>query len=294
MARSTMILETHEHAPSALAFMSRAFRSSPGWHEGRSFPHIVERWQGLRVDAKHLAAFCNATGSGDDDGISVLYPHVLGYRLHMALLTHSAFPLPIWNALQTRNRLVLHRHVDPGDAFDLETSTGAHRLVDKGMEVELRSCLARGTEPVWESHVTYFYRGRFGAGPVEARGPPSPDLSGAPVVDRFTMPARGGWRFGALTGDYNGIHWWPWYARRFGFRTAFSHPQRAAGMCMARLQVSKAGPQTLDLWIKGPVIYGANLTLAAASHGNGLAFGLSLDGDPRMALVGLWQNEVVS
>ena len=289
-----MMLETHEHAPSALAFMSRAFRSSPGWHEGMSFPHIVERWQGLRIDAGHLSAFRKATGSGDDDAVSVLYPHVLGFRLHMALLTHPAFPLPIWNALQIRNRLVLHRHVDQGDAFDLETSTGAHRLADKGMEVELRSCLTRRTEPVWESQVTYFYRGRFGAGSGEARAAPPPDLAGAAVVGRFTMPVRGGWRFGALTGDYNGIHWWPWYARRLGFRTAFSHPQRAAGMCMARLPGAKAGPQTLDLWIKGPVIYGANLTLVAASHADGLGFGLSLDGDPRMALVGLWQNQAVA
>src|SRR6185369_10158497 len=49
----------------------------------------------------------------------VLFPQVVGFRLQMALLTHPAYPLPIWTALQVRNRLVRHVHVDPGEKLDL-------------------------------------------------------------------------------------------------------------------------------------------------------------------------------
>lgn len=118
----------------------------------------------------------------------------------------------------------------------------------------------------------------------------SPALSGATLVDRFQMPRHGGWNFGRLSGDYNGIHYWPWYARRLGFPSAFFHPQRVAGMCLARLQGPETDAQTLELWIKGPVFYGVQVRLSAVDNDDGLRFGLSLERDDRPALVGRWRK----
>jgi hypothetical protein len=289
MAPSGLILEQHQRPPFAGAFMARAFVPSPGLQTGGSLPRITQRWAGLRIEPAHVAAFRAATGERDDAAISVLYPHVLGFRLQMALLTHPAFPLPIWRALQIRNRLVRQREIRCGEALDLQTQIGAHRVMVKGVEIDLHSRLSRGTDCVWHSEVTYFYRGRFGAAADEV-SPPAPELPGAPVIARWQMPAGGGWRFGALTGDYNGIHWWSWYARRFGFAAAFLHPQRAAGLCLARLPRKDSVAQTLELWVKGPVFYGAPVALRAEQRGDAQRFGLSIDGDPRMALLGCWHE----
>jgi len=286
MARQ--IVEQHKRAPSAFAFMARAFLPSRGLARDGALPSIVQRWEGLRIEADHLVQFHRASGLAEEDGVSVLYPHVLGFRLQMALLTHRAYPLPIWNALQIRNRLVRHRHFHAGERLDLETRIGAHRIVDKGIEIDLQSRLMRESECCWESEVTYFYRGRFGIPAVESSAE-VPRLSRAPVVERFRMPQGGGWHFGTLTGDYNGIHWAGWYARRLGFRAAFPHSQRVAGMCLARLRGPTSAAQTLRLWIKGPVFYGAEVVLNAAAIDQGVQFGLSLDGDQRVALLGQWQ-----
>jgi hypothetical protein len=286
---SREIIQYHRHPPSAAAFMARALVLSPGLPKDGSFPRIVQRWTGLRIDPQHVAAFCAATGLRETDPISVLYPHVLGFRLQMALLTHPAYPLPIWGALQIRNRLVRHRHINPGETLDLETSNGEHRLLEKGVEIDLVSRLSRGTECCWESVITFFYRGRFGSGESVAPGASAPDLAGVGVVDRFRMPIRGGWAFGKLTGDYNGIHNWAWYARRLGFRSAFLHPQRTTGMCLARLQDPESAAQSLQLRIKGPVFYGTQVVLSAEPVDRGTRFGLSLEGDARAALVGQWE-----
>lgn len=282
------ILERHNKAPSALFFMARAFLPSPGLPPGGAVPELVQRWEGLRLEPDHLAAFQKASGLPEEDGISILYPHVLGFRLQMALLTQRAYPLPIWNTLQIRNRLIRHRHLQPGERLDLETRIGSHRIVDKGIEIDLQSRLMRGSVCCWESEVTYFHRGRFGVAAGDSSAP-APDLAQAPVLERFSMPQDGGWHFGKLTGDYNGIHWGKWYARRLGFPAAFPHPQRVAGMCLARLRGPQAEAQTLQLWIKGPVFYGAKVALSAAAIDQGVQFGLSLDGDQRFALSGQWQ-----
>lgn len=284
------IIEHYDRAPLALNFMSRAIRPSRGLAADGAFPRIVVRWTGLRIERSQLQAFRQATGSAESEGVPVLYPHVFGFRLQMALLTHRAYPLPIWTALQIRNRLVRHALFDPRETMDMETQIGGHRIVEKGVEVDLLSCLTHGSNCYWESQVTYFYRGRFGAAPSSAPTVQAPSLAEASVVDRFQVPNGGGWGFGKLTGDFNGIHYWPWYARRFGFPTAFPHPQRVAGMCLARLRGPDAEAQTLELWIKGPVFYGANVALAAAHDTRGIRFGLSLEGDPRAALLGHWRN----
>lgn len=274
--------------------MVRALLPSPGLPPDGSFPRLALHWSGLRIDAAHLAAFRAAVGVGDGaaDQVGVLYPHVLGFRLQMALLTQRAFPLPIWNALQVRNHLVRHRCLESGQKFDLQTRVAAHRRVPKGLEVDLESRLTHGSELFWQSLVSYFYRGRFGAAEDVTPAPAQPDLGGAVARYRFPMPGGGGWGFGGLTGDYNGIHCWPWYARRFGFRSAFAHPQRVAGLCLARLRGPQSEAQTLDLWIKGPVFYGARVTLSARVHDDVLAFGLALEDDLRHALVGSWRSGV--
>ncbi|HXD40258.1 MAG TPA: hypothetical protein VN649_06830 [Ramlibacter sp.] len=283
------IVEGYRRAPSALNFMSRALRRSPGLARGAVIPPIAVQWNGVRIEPAQLEGFCRDTGLRADAGVPVLFPQVVGFRLQMALLTHPAYPLPIWTALQVRNRLVRHVHVEPGEILDLRTHVGEQRTVEKGIEVDLVSRLMRGPVCCWEGRTTFFHRGRFGMpSSLEPRAV-SPDLSEVPPVDRFRMPGGGGWAFGKLTGDYNGIHCWNWYARRFGFPKAFPHPQRVAAMCQSRLAGPDTEAQTLDLWIKGPVFYGAEVGLNAVDGEEGLRFGLSLEGDARSALLGHWR-----
>ena len=298
-------LVTYTRRPNALAFMAGAFLPSPGWRAGQPMPALALRWNGLVMERGRLIAFSQATQGPTQgpavDEVSVLFPHAAGFRLSMALLTHRAFPLPIWRALQIRDQLCRHRRIRADEAFDLHTCIAAHRLVGNGLEVDLHSRLLGGDTPgqrdecAWESTVTFLFRGRFGgqADPPAATPGPQPDLTGvppdAPPAQPLTLPTGGGWAFGELTGDYNGLHWSDRYARRSGFRAAFPHPARLAGLCLAHLRGPDTPRQQLDLWVKGPVFYGADAELRHAAIAQGLEFGLALTGDPRQALLGRWR-----
>lgn len=283
------IVENYRQAPSAPKFMARAVRRPRGLAARSTLPRIEVEWTGWRLEPAQLDAFWVSTGLCPDEGMPVLFPHVAGFRLQMALLTHPAYPLPVWTVLQVRNRLVRHVHVDPRDKLDMRTCVSGQRITDKGIEVDLVSRVMRGPTLCWEGRTTFFHRGRFGQPDPAPQPVAMPDLSRAPAVSRFRMPAGGGWDFGKLTGDYNGIHCWNWYARRLGFPRAFAHSQRVAAMCQARLTGPETQAQTLDLWIKGPVFYGADVALNAVSGYDGIAFGVALDGDARSALVGDWR-----
>ncbi len=114
-------------------------------------------------------------------------------------------------------------------------------MVEKGIEVDCHARLMRASRCDWESTITYYYRGWFGGETASAPAPAAPDLSDAGVVDRLRMPVGGGWAFGKLTGDYNGIHNWDAYARRFGFRSALMHPQ-SSGLVYGAPSKAAFGP----------------------------------------------------
>lgn len=283
------IVEVHRRAPSALAFMSRALARFPRLATRPRFVPIVERWVEVKSASDHERRFRETTGL---DGTSILYPQVLGFRLQMALLTHPSFPLPIWNALQIRNRLTLHRRLDAGAIHAFETTLDDYRFLEKGVEVDLRTRLFRAGGCDWEGVTTYYYRGRFDAARPSRQPAAAPNLTLAQAISSFRAPRSGGLAFGQLTGDFNGVHLSRAYARRLGFPGAFLHPQRSAALCLQGLGRDTSAAGTLELWIKGPVPYGAEITLSSTPEPGGTAFGLALSDDVRFAIAGRYMNLV--
>ncbi len=277
-----------DRRPSTVAYMLRACHRSAGLRQAGGFPPIRASWKQCRVDRRHLALFLQLTGLRADGALPLLYPHVFGFPLQMAILTHPAFPLPIWNSLQIRNHLLQHRPIGEDAVLDLETRVAGQRILEKGAEVDLHTNVRSRDEVLWESLNTFYYRGRFGepgaASPL-ARAPAVADL----VLAQWHTATGVGWRFGGLTGDYNGIHWSRWYARRFGFPQAFHHPQLVLGQCMAHLSaLDPAAAQRLDAWLKGPVYYDSDVRLRAAVEPDRTAFALMAPGEERPAILGSW------
>jgi acyl dehydratase len=271
-------------APLAPAFMARAILAPrrPGLKAG--LPSLEAIWRNHRVDGAQLDAFLALTGLEGHPLWPLLYPHVAGFRLPMSLLTDFSFPFPIWGALQVRNRIVLHEPFKRGETLELSARVADARVLDKGAEIDVACAARRGGTLVWESVNSFYYRGRFGAPQAASPLAAAPTVDGAPVAE-WTPPPGSRVHFGRLTGDYNGIHLSDWYARLFGFRGAFHHPQRVLGQCLARLpRRSRAQPVTLDAWLKGPVYYGPKVMLRASADGS--AFALFVQGDERPAILG--------
>ena len=282
----THIQLDYRRKPSTLRFMANALRPSPGFAADRRLPSIAARWSRHRVGARGLDAFLRLTGLPAAPQLPLLYPHVIGFPLQMVILTHPRFPIPIWRVLQVRNHLLQHRPLPTDAEFELGTRIAGRRVLDKGAEVDLHTEVRAGGALAWESLNTFYFRGRFGTADDASPLAVAPAV-GDRQVDAWRMPDGGGWRFGGLTGDYNGIHTVGWYARRFGFPRPFFHSQRVLGHCLARLPApDAAAPQRLDAWLKGPVFYGAEVELRAGSGGDGTAFALNAKGDARPAIIG--------
>src|SRR5262245_39458422 len=282
------ILIEFNSRPSAISFMLNALRTSQGRRQALRVPPITARWRNLRVDRNQLDDFLRLTGLCADAALPMIYPHVFGFRLQMVVLSHPTFPIPIWSALQIRNEFVQHCPISADACMKLETHVADQRVLQNGYEVDLHTVVRVAGRRVWDSLNTFYYRGRFGEPESPSPHSPAPEKP-TTTIAQWHLASGVGWRVARMTGDYNGIHRWNWYARLFGFKSAFFHPQIVAGQCMARLVSPEVDlPQRLALWLKGPVYFDADVTLLARSIGEVTEFALLVAGEERPAILGRW------
>lgn len=254
----------------------------PGLRGG--LPALQATWRDHRVEGEPLDAFLELTGLEGHPLWPLLYPQAAGFRLPMTILTDRRFPFPIWGALQVRNRLMLYQPISRGDILEFEARIADARALEKGTEIDLACAVRRAGKLVWESLNAFYYRGYRSELPVSAESVAAPVVEGAPIAE-WTATGESRARFGRVTGDYNGIHLSGWYARLFGFRGAFHHPQRMLGEALAHTQrAERALPLRLETWLKGPVYYGAKVSLRASADRS--EFALLVEGDGRPAILG--------
>jgi hypothetical protein len=220
--------------PATLSNMKSALHSRPGLGKAGRFPEIAARWIGHRADPRQLREFLTLSGIAPGASQPLLYLHSASFPLQMVILTHPTFPVPIWRMLQVRNHLLQHRSLPADAPVDIAFRVAGQRTLEKGTEVDLVGEAWVQRELIWESLTSFYFRGRSGATDAASPLAQAPEPPGD-LVAELRMPNHGRWRFGAITGDYNGIHLWNWYARLFGFKRALLHPQRVLGYCMERL-----------------------------------------------------------
>jgi len=289
--RSTLV-KRYDRAPSATLYTLRAltrdlFAEKQTQRNVIAVPPIELHWHRFKVSQQVLESL-SALTELELEACALLAPHVAGFRLVMAILTSDAFPITIQRSLQTRNHLLRHGTLRPGHPYDLKARTVSSRVIERGLEVDIHVTLTDGGALIWESLLTFFYRGSFGEADqpsVLAKSPPIVLSS----LDNWRMPDGKPLLMGYLTGDFNPLHFSNWYARARGAQRAFFHPPHAIGLCLSRLgPLNRTGRERLDMWLKGPVPYGALVRLSVDQSAQDTTFALALEEEARPCLVGRW------
>ncbi|MCC7440892.1 MAG: hypothetical protein IT285_04630 [Bdellovibrionales bacterium] len=276
-----------ESTPSALVYLAKAFLppSRRPLLQVRG-PRIQATWSGYRAPPADLEHFSQLAFLASERNLPALFLQSVAIRINMVILCHPAFPVRIWNVLQIRNRISLLAEIPKGAPLNLQAAVLAYRAVEKGLEIDVRTAATADGGLVFESLNTFFARGRFGTPQPASDAARSPRVQGE-VRAVHRMPNDGGWRFGGITGDYNGIHLSNTYARVFGFRGATLHPQRVVGLALSRLpNLQTDAPHRMDVWLKGSVPYGAEVRVRSEDDTEGrTTLGAFVGGDPRPAIV---------
>ncbi len=260
-------------------YLRGALVRHPGLMPGERLPEMKAEWQGFRIDPGHFRKVTALCGLVPGTSMPLIYPKTFLFPLHMSIISRREFPFPYLKMLHVRDHILQRRVTDISEQMDVCCIIDGQRILAKGLEIDIRSVISAAGKPAWECISTYFFPGSFGE--PEA---PSPLAVFDPIPEEYisvewTMPDKNRFRFGLLTGDYNGIHYSAPYARMMGFKRDFSHAQRTTAECLRRLpSLQEEGPVRLSLALKGPVYYGTRVSMKYAAFTGGFRFDLYVKG----------------
>ncbi len=241
-----------------------------------AFPDIEARVAEVRADPRKVAQYSQVCGFGQSsDSLPITYPHILAFRLHMEMLLQRDFPLAPMGLVHLRNDIVQHRPIATNEAMEIHCCLAGHRLVDKGVEFDLRSDVRVGGELVWEDLSVYMAR-LPGRGQSSTSRPKAIPQSYEQQLD-WKLPANLGRRYAAASGDFNPIHLYAPTAKLLGFKRQIAHGMWSKARCAAALQ-PKLGSDACHIAVefKTPVYLPSTVKLhfSASTDDGGIAFEL--------------------
>lgn len=248
-------------------------------------------WSGVCIERAHLQAFNAACHVRAPEAVPILYPMTLVYPPLLRLLSSGAAPMPLFFALNTKLSVRQSLALAAGDRLDIDLAAAHVRQVDKGLELDVQASVRRGEEPVWDSVLTFYYRGRFDAVDRAAPSDALPEIASAGAQHDWVIPAKGGFRFGRLCGDTNPLHYGKAYAKAFGFERDFAQPLLVLGQALSRLAGPQPGlPARLDARLKAPVYYEHQLKMLVAQTPHGRRFDIYCVPNSRPSICALWDE----
>lgn len=263
------------------------------WDDGlplERVPTLTAQWSGARAQPGALRSYIELCEDHNPSaGVCVppapapyysfalppLFIHAMAMPLHLALLSHPRFPLPLLGLVHLRNRTEMWDTVTPDTALDFACTLDGIAASRKGPTFTLHTEARVQGRLVWREQSTYLY-------PVCSNPPwrtPSAGVewAGEPIAE-WDVAADAGRRFAVPVRDFNPIHLSDWSARLLGQRSAIAHGLYSAARCLDVLRQHQPLPTpfVLDVQFKRPLPLPARVALHAASHHKNRRFALQI------------------
>ena len=237
---------------------------------GDGVPDRTLRRRGVTPTVEHVAAYARLCGFPLTSTLPVTYPHLLGFRLQLALMGDRAFPFPATGLVHVANRVEQLHPVPVGAPLDVAVRAAGPRPHPKGRTVDLLTEVSLHGELVWRSASTYLRRGA-GTGSTDG-GPPSPQVpEGLPTTATWRLPADLGRRYAAVSGDRNPIHLSRPTAKALGFPRTVAHGMWTAAASVAALSGRLPDALTYDVAFRAPVLLPTTVDLCTHVEAGGTA-----------------------
>jgi acyl dehydratase len=232
----------------------------------------------LEIRREHVTAYGAVCGFPAKDTVPLTYPHLLGFPLHLRVMTDPGFPFPALGVVHLSNTITAHRAVAVGESVEVTVRPENLRPHAKGRTVDFVTEVTAGDELVWEGRSTYLRRGPTDdKGSTDAVTTPEPeDVPTSGVTWRLGSDL--GRRYAAVSGDRNPIHLYALPAKALGFKRQIAHGMWSKGRCVAALENRLPDAVTVEVAFRKPIFLPGKVSFGSMPTDDGFAFVLR---DPR-------------
>ncbi len=240
----------------------------------------------LQIEAATLAEYRDLCGFDEAQGVPPIYPHLLAFPLHLALMMRRDFPYPLAGTVHIANRIVQHRALVIGDRPNLSAEFGGFRSHPRGQAFTIFAEAQLGGETVWRSESVYLRRGVRSALGVPVAALSDQDAATTPTGAEAIARAVAA-RYARLSGDRNPIHMSWLGARLFGFKRPIAHGMWTKARALARvLPAAPAEQVAIDVAFRAPILLPGRITHFADPVDGGTDFAVRDSAGERLHLIG--------
>lgn len=242
-------------------------------------PELGVTVHNVRVSGEQLSQYREVCGFPDSHHLPITFPHVMAAALHLQLMTHPKFPLPLLGLVHVRNHIRQQRGLGSGESYDFDVRIGEAREVRQGLEFDLNTRVTVDGEEVWSEVMTTLFRM---PSPKKSASRPAPQPPVAALSEYIAVHAAAdtGRRYAKVGKDFNPIHLAPFTAKLFGFKRHIAHGMWSAAYCAGLLSDRLEGePSVLDVQFRQPLFLPgrAALKFAHRAGGNGIGTGIDFE-----------------
>lgn len=220
--------------PSPLpGLIGRAILKRGDYTLGDNLPHIVERKEGVLIDAEHLARYRLLCGFHTDGPLPATYLALLSFTPTLRIMLNKAMPLPVMGQVHLRNRVAVLADFDHNAPLAIEVATGRSNITAAGLEWDIDCSVYAEGVPVWKATATSLHRCTTG---VPRKRGEKVKFDQYQERQALTIPADLGRQYARLSGDFNPIHLADITANLFGFKQAIIHGMWSKARALAAMQ----------------------------------------------------------
>jgi len=266
MAATSQMPSMLKNYASALLAGGKRYRA------GMPIPALSMQVANVRINKRHLARYNRVCGFSDESVVAPTYLQILAFPLQIGMLAQKAFPIPLLGVVHVRNTIDVLLPLSKDVSFDLSVSIADHRLVAKGVEIDLLTQAVVAGTVVWRAVTTMLHRCKTDLSDT-AKTASEPAIEAN--LQHWILPAGLGRSYGLASGDINPIHLSAMSAKAFGFKRAIAHGMWSKARCLAALEsVLPKTPYRIDVAFKLPILLPAKARFSSQRTTDGYEFEL--------------------
>jgi hypothetical protein len=248
---------------------------------GGDLPDLTLSRHDVEVDVEHAAAYAALCGFPRKDVLPLPYPHLLAFRLHMQIMTDSAFPFPAIGTVHLENSITQHRPIATTEQLQVTAHAEHLRPHAKGRAFDLVTKVHSRGELVWEETSTFLRRVRGDEAAPAGTALPTVEPTGT----EWRLGGDLGRRYAAVSGDHNPIHLYALTAKALGFPRQIAHGMWSMARCVGALENRLPDSVRVDVAFKKPILLPGTVAFGSRPTDEGYAFALSSprSGAPHLA-----------
>jgi hypothetical protein len=205
--------------------------------------------QTVGVDARKLERYQRLCGYTLTDRLPPAYPHIMGFKLSMRLMSGFDFPFPIVGLVHVHHIIYSRRELRLGEKPMMRVWADKLRDHPRGKQFDIITTATVGDFEVWREIATYLSL---------RRKPDHREHDEVPAPTPHAVWQVGpeiGKEYAELSGDRNPIHTSRRGARLFGFPGPIAHGMWSLSRCLGALEGRVPNSFSVEAEFKAPLFF---------------------------------------